>query len=159
ASPTLVTLNGKPADFLVGGQQPVPVVTLTAGGSSQGIDYKPFGVRLTFVPVLVSNGRLRLDVVPEVSRPVPFQNASRGGVPLVRFDVRGRQAPVERERGRTWARGGLMRLEESGNVQRVPILGDLPLIGALFRGTTPSTAETELVILVMPRLAEPLRGC
>jgi pilus assembly protein CpaC len=159
ATPTLVTLNGRPADFLVGGEQPVPVVTGASGSLLPSIDYKAFGTRLTFVPTILGDGKIRLNVVPEVST-LNFANAVLvAGTSVPQFETQRVNATVEMESGQTLALGGLLQTEEAATVSKVPVLGDLPGAGVLFRRVNHTKTETELLIVVTPVLVDPLRGC
>jgi pilus assembly protein CpaC len=158
ATPTLVTLNGRPADFLVGGEQPYPVFQGSAFQAQPGVDFKPFGTRLTFVPVMLGQGKIRLDVVPEVSRPTT-DVLQVGGINVPRFETQRIRATVEMESGQTLALGGLLQTVEEATVFKIPILGDLPWVGALFRRITHTKAETELLVLATPRIIEPMSSC
>jgi pilus assembly protein CpaC len=158
ARPTLVTLNGRPADFLVGGEQPVPIVSSSGGNLLPNVDYKPFGTRLTFVPIVMGEGKVRLNVIPEVSR-VTAETVNVGGTQVPRFETQRVSATVEMLSGQTLALGGLLQTEVEDNVDAVPVLGELRYVGALFRRITHTKIETELVVLVTPQLVDPLRGC
>ena len=158
ATPTLVTLNGRPADFLVGGEQPVPVVTGTGSSLTPSVDYKPFGTRLTFVPIILGDGKIRLNIVPEVSQ-LTSNTVLVAGTLVPQFETQRLNATVEMESGQTLALGGLLQTEEDATVNKIPILGDLPGAGVLFRRITYNKIETELLIVVTPTLVDPLHGC
>lgn len=157
ATPTLVTLNGRPADFLVGGEQPVPI--LNGLSVTPSVEFKPFGTRLTFVPVVLGAGKLRLDIIPEVSRPIGGDVGVGGTFNVPRFEVQRIHCTVEIDSGQTLALGGLLQVEENAEVDRVPILGEIPYLGTLFRRIRHEQREFELLILATPRLVEPLKGC
>jgi pilus assembly protein CpaC len=156
ANPTLVTLSGRQADFLVGGEQPIPVNgTITA----PTVSFKAFGTRLTFLPTVLGGGKIRLDVVPEVST-TDFTNASTiGGLSVPQFVVQRLHATVELQAGQTLCLGGLLQTTTAAQSQKVPFLGELPGIGTLFRRVSYQTVENELLVLVTPRLFNPLEGC
>ena len=158
ANPTLVTASGRAADFLVGGEQPIPNA-ITLGVPS--VTFKPFGTRLTFLPTILGDGKIRLDVVPEVSN-VNFANSisvSGGGGQIPQFVVQRLHATVELQAGQTLCLGGLLQTVEDSQVSKIPVLGSIPVVGALFRRVKHQTLETELLIVITPRLFDPLRGC
>jgi len=153
ANPSLVTLNGQQAQFLVGGEQPYPVPASL--GQPPGIEFKNFGTELTFMPVVLGQGKLRLDVSPKVSRldetnAVLFATTS---VPrIVKQEMR---VTVEMESGQTLILGGLLENQITATVQRVPLMGSLPVIGSLFRRIKHEETEQELLIMATPRLVSP----
>jgi pilus assembly protein CpaC len=157
AEPNLVAISGQEADFLAGGDFPIPIVQ---GGSDQGtsitVEFREFGVRLNFLPVVLGDGRIRLKLNPEVSD-VDFTNA----VTAQGFRVPGRRTrrlstTVELQDGQTFAVGGLLDNRVAANKSVTPLLGDLPVVGALFRSVRYQRNETELVVLVTPRLVRAL---
>ena len=156
ANPTLVTLNGRAAEFLVGGQQPIP---LSGALGVPTVDFKPFGTRLSFVPIILGEGKIRLDVVPEVSTIDTATSVTSGTVQVPRFFTQRLHTVVELRSGQTLCLGGLLQTTQEASVSKVPFLGDIPWVGALFRRTTYTTTESELLILVTPRLFDPLRAC
>ena len=158
AEPNLVTTSGQEADFLAGGDFPVPIVQ---GGTNQGtsitVQFREFGVRLLFTPVVLGNGRIRLKMAPEVSD-VDFTNA----VIAQGFRIPGRRTrrlstTVELDEGETFAVGGLLDSRVAANKAATPLLGDVPVLGALFRSVRYQRQETELVVLVTPRLVSGLQ--
>ena len=157
ANPTLVTMNGRPADFLVGGEQPIPTVILAGSGAVPNVQFKPFGTRLTFVPVRLGDGKIRLDVLPEVSTIDSAGGILTGGITVPRFIVQRLHTTVEMESGQTLYLGGLLQNELAADVQKIPWLGDLPGVGALFRKVSHQYTETELVVIVTPKLVSPMR--
>jgi pilus assembly protein CpaC len=153
AEPNLVAISGQEADFLAGGDFPIPVVQ---GGNDQGtsitVEFREFGVKLNFLPVVLGDGRIRLKLAPEVSD-VDFTNA----VTAQGFRIPGRRTrrlatTVELQDGQTFAVGGLLDNRVAANKSVTPLLGDLPVIGTLFRSVRYQRNETELVVLVTPRL-------
>jgi pilus assembly protein CpaC len=160
AEPNLVAFNGQQASFLAGGEYPVPVPQVSAGGVAPTITvrFKEFGVRLGFVPYILDGDRIRLTVAPEVSQ-IDFTIAVTlvaGGSPVPGLNTRKMLTTVELEQGQTLAIAGLLQLQMDGTTQRIPGLGDLPIIGPFFSNTTSQRIEKELVVLVTPYLIEPM---
>ncbi len=164
AEPNLVALNGHQASFLAGGQFAVPSSTGTAGGSAAGgatqgsASFKDFGVRLSFLPIILDNETVRLTVDPEVSS-VDFSigvTLVPGGSPVPGLNTRSAHTTVDLRQGETLAIAGLLSLSINGETDRIPGLGDLPYIGAFFSNTTSQRMEKELVILVTPYIVEPM---
>lgn len=162
AEPNLVTLNGHQANFLAGGQFPVPVNSGLGGGVGGGnvqVEFKDFGVRLAFLPIVEDGETIRLTVDPEVSS-IDFSLGTTlvpGGSPVPGLNVRRSHTTVELRQGETLAIAGLMQLSLDGETERIPGLGDLPYIGAFFSNTTSNRIEKELVVLVTPYLVEPMK--
>jgi pilus assembly protein CpaC len=161
AEPNLVAFNGQQASFLAGGEFPVPVPQVSASGVAPTITvrFKEFGVRLGFVPYILDGDRIRLTVAPEVSQ-IDFSIAVTlvaGGSPVPGLNTRKALTTVELEQGDTLAIAGLMQLQMDGTTQRIPGLGDLPVIGPFFSNTTGDRIEKELVVLVTPYLIEPMK--
>ena len=157
AEPNLTVISGQPASFLVGGQFPVPV----PGALGQvTIDYKNFGVSLSFLPTMFSDGRISIHVAPEVSA-LSTQNAvtvNSSGTSLVipSLTVRRAETTVELGSGQTFAIGGLLQDSVTGNRSALPYLGDLPILGPAFRDDQFQRGETEIVILVTPYVVNPV---
>ena len=154
AKPILTTLNGRPAEFLVGGEQPYPYQTNSL--SSPSVEFKKFGTRLNFVPIILSPDKIRLDLVPEHSSVNFTQSLVVGGYQIPQFITQRIHTTVEMESGQTLVLGGLLQTESDAQVQKVPFLGDLPLVGAAFRRISHQEREIELIIVVTPRLVHPL---
>jgi pilus assembly protein CpaC len=157
AEPNLTVISGQPASFLVGGQFPVPV----PGALGQvTIDYKNFGVSLSFLPTMYSDGRISIHVAPEVSS-LSTQNAvtvSTSGSSLIvpSLTVRRAETTVELGSGQTFAIGGLLQDSVTANRSALPYLGDLPILGPVFRDDQFTRGETEIVILVTPYVVNPV---
>src|SRR5206468_7402762 len=155
AEPNLVAMSGQEASFLAGGEFPVPVPQSgTGGGSTITIDYREFGVRLRFVPIVLGNGKIRLKMTPEVSdldfsSPLTIQGSK---IPIV--NKRTVTTTVELADGQTFAIAGLLNHTVNSSRDGTPLLGDLPILGTLFRSTRYERNETELVVLVTPKLVE-----
>lgn len=155
AEPNLVAISGEDAEFLAGGEIPIPVPQAGAGGSSTiTIEYKEFGVRLKYNAVVLGDGRIRLKVVPEVSELDYNNTTSVNGQAVPGLKTRKVSSVVEMSEGQTLALAGLLQRSVNARNTGTPGLSDLPIIGAMFRNVSYSRSETELVILVTPRLAQ-----
>lgn len=153
AEPSLTSSTGKPASFLAGGQYPIPVRDQNGAITVQ---YQPFGVSLNFTPVVMSKDRMSILVAPEVSS-LNFSNPVQvAGFTYPILDTRKAQATVELGSGETFALAGLLRNDTSNNISKLPGVGDVPLLGALFRSNRFQNNQTELVILVTPYIVHPV---
>ena len=152
AEPNLVAVNGQKATFLAGGEVPIPIST----SNEIKIEYKEFGVRLNFVPAVLSEDKIRLTVAPEVSEPDFTNSVTFGGISVPGFSTRRVETVVELGSGETIAVGGLLNERVRAVSRSVPALGDVPILGALFRSVQFQSDETELVVLVTPELIEPV---
>lgn len=155
AEPTLTALSGETASFLAGGEVPIPVGN-GIGGTS--IEYKQYGVSLAFTPLVVEGGRISMRVRPEVSE---LSNAT--GVRLNGFNVPGivsrrTETTVELGSGQSFMIAGLLRNNANNSVEKAPFLGDIPVLGALFRSNGFQRDETELVIVITPYLVKPVNA-
>jgi pilus assembly protein CpaC len=153
ANPTLVTSNGVEANFVVGGEVPISTTTLNAEGVAVGTstDYREYGVRLNFRPVILDNSQISLEIRPEVSD--IDTSVTVNGQPA--FISRKADTTVTLRDGQSFAIAGLLQVDNERNVQQVPWIGQIPVLGALFRSTAFQKQETDLVILVTPRLVRP----
>jgi pilus assembly protein CpaC len=158
AEPNLVAVSGEEATFLVGGEFPVPIVqgSVVGGGSTVTVQYKEFGVRLKFRPEVLGEGRLRLEVSPEVSELSEIGAVRQNGFTIPSVITRRSSTTVELTSGQSFAMAGLLRTKDQARASRVPVLGDLPVLGALFRGVRYEQDQTELVVMVTAELVEPL---
>ncbi|NPT45400.1 type II and III secretion system protein family protein [Paraburkholderia sp. 1N] len=153
AEPTLVALSGQSASFLAGGEIPVPI---PQGLGTTSIEYKPYGVGLTLTPTVLSPQRIALKVAPEASQ-LDFTNAvTISGVSVPAITTRRADTTVELGDGESFVIGGLIDRETISNVSKVPMLGDLPIIGAFFKQLNYQQNDKELVIIVTPHLVSPL---
>jgi pilus assembly protein CpaC len=155
AEPNLVVTNGGEGKFLAGGEFPVVFNTSSGGSSSTSVVYKEFGVRLNFQPKIAPNGEINLKIAQEVSE-LDFANAvilSGFRIPALRS--RKAESSLQLADGQTFAMAGLIDNKISKQVSKVPLLGDIPILGALFRSTRYQNSETELVILVTPKIVRP----
>ena len=158
AEPNLVAMNGHEASFLAGGEFPVPIPQSTTGGAgtSVTVEFRQFGVRLGFVPFTLDDDKVRLTVSAEVSS-IDFSVGTTlvpGGDPVPGLISRRAQTTVELREGKTLMIAGLLQVTLDGATSRIPVLGDLPMIGSLFRNTSGTRQEKELVVLVTPYLVE-----
>jgi pilus assembly protein CpaC len=158
AEPNLVAVSGEEATFLVGGEFPVPIVqgSVVGGGSTVTIEYKEFGVRLNFRPEVLGEGRIRLEVAPEVSELSQIGAVVQNGFTIPSVITRRSKTTVELGSGQSFAMAGLLRNKEQARVSKVPMLGDLPIVGLLFRSVRYEQDQTELVVMVTAELVEPL---
>jgi pilus assembly protein CpaC len=157
AEPNLVTVSGQKASFLAGGEFPIPIAQSGTGNSAAiTIDWKQFGVSINFTPTILADGRIALHVAPEVSELAPNQGISIQGVTVPGITTRRADTTVELGSGQTFAIAGLLQNQTQQQLQAYPWIGDLPIIGSLFRSTAFQRGETELVILVTPYLVKPV---
>lgn len=155
AEPNLTALSGETASFLAGGEFPVPI---SQSLGSVTIEYKQYGVGLAFTPFVLADGRISMRVRPEVS-----ELSTEGSIRLNGFNVpalttRRAETTVELGSGQSFMIAGLLKNTNTNSVDKAPFLGDLPIIGALFRSTNFRRSETELVIIVTPYLVRPVSG-
>ena len=151
AEPNLLTLPAKEAYFLAGGEFPYPSVQGT-GSNAITITFKEFGIRLRFTPNIARNGAIRLKVQPEVST-LDFANGvTISGFSIPSLRTRRAETEVELREGQHMAIAGLLDNESSRNLTKIPILGDIPILGELFRSRGVRQRRTELVVVVTPSL-------
>lgn len=151
AEPNLITQTGKEASFLAGGEFPVPILQ---GANAQGITitYKEFGVRLTFTPTILNNGKIHLKVTPEVSA-LDFANAvTISGFVIPAFSTRRVVTEMDLSDGQSFAIAGLVDDRLTNTARKMPLLGDIPLLGKLFQSRSKNRAKTELMVVVTPRV-------
>ncbi|RWM80975.1 MAG: type II and III secretion system protein family protein [Mesorhizobium sp.] len=154
AEPNLTAMTGQTARFLAGGEIPVPI---PQGTDVVTVQYKPFGVSLGFTPTLIGRNRIALHVQPEVSSLSEAGSVSANGFAMPSFVVRRADTTVEVASGQTFAIAGLFQQRTSRNLEKFPVLGDVPVLGPLFQSQRFQREETELVILITPYLVEPVR--
>jgi pilus assembly protein CpaC len=155
AEPTLIAYNGQEASFLAGGEVPVPIVQGNTGAVT--VTYKEFGVRLTFRPT-VSGDVIRIKVRPEVSS-LDFGNGvTMQGFRIPALTTRRAETDVELRDGQSFAIGGLLNNISQTDRSQIPVLGDLPVIGYLFKSKAERKERTELVVIITPRLVQPLNA-
>ncbi len=153
AKPTLVAHTGQSASFLAGGEIPIPV---PGRDGNVSIEYKEFGVKLQLTPTILSDVRIALKVAPEASDLDYTQGVTISGVSVPAVRTRRADTMVELADGESFIIGGLVNRTTISSVNKVPLLGDLPVLGTFFKNLNYSQEETELVIIVTPRLVQPL---
>lgn len=154
AKPTLISLSGQPAHFLAGGEFPVPV----PDDDGIGVEWKEFGVRLNFTPTVLNDGVISMKVSPEVSE-VDYTTAmSISGYVVPGLTTRKASTRVELRDGQSFAIAGLLNNTVREKIHKFPVLGDIPILGALFRSSEFRKDETELVIVVTPHLVKPMNA-
>jgi hypothetical protein len=152
AEPNLIALNGKEASFLAGGEYPYPVVQPGGTTNAVTIMFKEFGVRLTFTPTVLANDLINLKVKPEVSS-LDFSNAiTLEGFRVPALSTRRTETEVELQNGQTFAIAGLMNNTMNNTLQKVPGIGDIPILGYLFRSRAYQKNQTELVVMITPTI-------
>ncbi len=158
ANPTLIALSGEEAIFLAGGEFPIPVVQGTIGGTGNAItiEYKEFGVRLIFRPIVLGDNTIRLRAMQEVSQLTDVGALVIQGFSIPALSSRRAEATMELKSGQSFAMAGLLQHTDQAITSRIPGLGDLPILGPLFRSVRYRNNETELVILVTAALVEPM---
>jgi pilus assembly protein CpaC len=157
AEPNLVTTSGQEASFLAGGEFPVPVPQSgVGGGSTITIEWKKFGVGLNFTPTVLDDGKISLRVAPEVSELDPTTGVVIQSFSVPGLRVRRLSTQVEVKDGQTLAVSGLLQDSYRTTINKFPLLGDIPILGPLFRSSSYQKNETELVVLVVPHLVKPM---
>lgn len=152
AEPNLTAVSGQQASFLAGGEVPVPIPQ--SGGTTQVI-YKPFGVSLDFMPTLIATNRIALHVRPQVSSLAHTGEVKIQGIDIPAFTVRRADTTVEVASGQTFAIAGLFQRELTQDLDKLPLLSEVPVLGAIFTSERFRRNETELVILITPYLVKP----
>ncbi|MGO9485701.1 MAG: type II and III secretion system protein family protein [Rhodomicrobium sp.] len=156
AEPDLVALSGDTASFLAGGEVPVPVVQPSSGATPTiTVDYKPFGVQLTFMPTVLANGVINLRLTPSVSELDYSNGISQNGFTIPALTKREARTTIELRDGQSFAIAGLLQTEGLRDISQVPWLGSVPVLGTMFRSSQYQQNETDLVVIVTPRLAVP----
>jgi pilus assembly protein CpaC len=151
AEPRLVTLSGRPASFLSGGEQAVPV---PAGLGQVGVQFEEFGTRLNFLPIVLGNGKIHLEVEPEVSFLDPAAGTTIQGTTVPGRTTNRVHTTVELEDGQTFVIGGLIQHQVMASAEKVPVLGEVPFFGVFFSTKSYNETEQELIVLVTPHLVD-----
>jgi len=152
AEPNLITVNGKEASFLAGGEYPYPVAQAGTGGTTISIQFKEYGIRLHFTPTVLGGDLINLKVKPEVSS-LDFTNAIvLDGFRLPALTSRRADTEVELQDGQTFAIAGLMNNQLNSTIQKIPGIGDIPVLGYLFKSRAYQKNQTELVVMVTPTI-------
>jgi pilus assembly protein CpaC len=153
AEPTLVALSGQSASFLAGGEIPIPIAQ---GLGTVSVEYKPFGIGLTVSPTVLGNNRIALKVAPEASELNYAQAVQLNGTIVPGISTRRADTTVELGDGESFVIGGLVSRQTVSNIDKVPGLGDIPVLGTLFKSMDFQRDESELVIVVTPHLVQPM---
>lgn len=159
AEPNLIALSGDSASFLAGGEFPVPTGSTAgaAGVPTIQIEWKEFGVRLSFTPTVLANGAINLRLEPEVSEIDPSISVTTGAVVVPGLSKRRAKTTVELRDGQSFAIAGLLQAISQRDIEQFPWLGSVPVIGTLLRSTAFQQRESELVVIVTPRLVKPAK--
>jgi pilus assembly protein CpaC len=158
AEPNVMATDGHEASFLAGGEFPYPVVQGTSAGGSTAvtIEFKEYGIRLNFIPTITPRGTIRLQVAPEVSS-LDFTNAVEiSGFQVPAITSRKVNTEVELRDGQSFVIGGLLDKTETQSFEKVPFLGDIPILGKLFQSMTRTKNDTELIVVVTPEIVAPI---
>ena len=156
AEPNVMAINGTEASFLAGGEFPFPIVQGGAAVGAVTIQFKEFGIRLNFVPNIMPDGVIRLKVTPEVSALDFARGLTISGFTIPSLSSRKATTEVELRDGQSFAIAGLMDNRLTEVAQRVPILGDVPILGTFFRSRSTNKTNTELLVMVTPKLVDAL---
>ncbi|GEM_PF-2447540 len=160
AEPTLVISNGEPASFLAGGEVPIQRSVIVTGGAGQDISYEPFGIRFSILPTITTQNKIHLQLIPEI-RDIDTELSNLvapAGSTILRppaFKTRRTQTQVELESGQAFAISGLLREDNTRSLRKIPGAGDIPILGSLFRSKSFRKGETELLIVVSPKIIGP----
>lgn len=156
AEPNLIAMDGQPASFLAGGEFPIPVVQGGGDRSTVSVVFKEYGVRLNFKPTIIDEDHIRLDLEPEVST-IDFANGVRfDGFLIPALRTRRAKTSVELRDGQSFALAGLLDNNETKSLSKVPVLGDIPVLGALFKSKSFQKSETELMFIVTAHMVKPV---
>ncbi len=158
AEPNVLAANGKQASFLAGGEYPYPVVQGVSGGvgGAVTVQFKEFGVRLNFIPTITPRGTIRLQVAPEVSSLDFTQAVTISGFQIPSIDVRRVKTEVELGEGQSFAIGGLLDNRETKTFEKIPFIGDIPILGKFFQSISKNRTNTELMVIVTPEIVAPV---
>jgi len=151
AEPNLVAESGKEASFLAGGEFPIPIAQASGGGTTISVQFKEFGIRLNFTPIVTGN-RVHLKVRPEVSS-LDFNNAvTLQGFRIPALSTRRTETEIELTNGQTFAIAGLLNNTMTSTLSKIPGIGDIPILGLLFKSKAAQKNQTELVVMITPQI-------
>jgi Flp pilus assembly secretin CpaC len=158
AEPNMVVRSGEKGNFLVGGRIPIPVTTAVSGGAGAvSVTFEPFGVRLGIAPEVYEGNRISLVIDPAEVSSLDFANAvTLSGFQIPAFKTREIHTTVDLQENETLVLAGLINHEDSHSISKFPLLGDIPILGALFRSKSFQNKETDLMIFITPRIVQPL---
>ena len=152
AEPNLVSMSGDTASFLAGGEFPIPI---SADDGQIAIEFRQFGVSLAFTPTVRGDGIINLEVSPEVSQIDSTNSVRLSGIEIPSLRVRRADTTIELRNSQSFAIAGLLQNDVTTTKSQVPWIGDVPVLGSLFRSSRYKNSETELVIIVTPHLVQP----
>ncbi len=156
AQPNVMAFNGKEASFLAGGEFPYPVVSGTSGGTAAvSIEFKEYGIRLNFIPTITPRGTIHLQVAPEVSSLDYTNEVAISGFEVPGLTERRVNTEVELKDGESFMIGGLLDKSITDTFQKIPFLGDIPIIGKFFQSESKTKNDTELIVIVTPEIIAP----
>ena len=158
AEPNLIAMDGQQASFLAGGEFPVPIIQGSGGGNGNAVTvmFKEYGIRLNFKPTLIDEDHIRLELEPEVST-IDFANGVRfDGFVIPALRTRRARTGVELRDGQSFALAGLLDNNETKSLSKIPVLGDIPILGSLFQSKSFQKNETELIFIVTAELVKPI---
>jgi pilus assembly protein CpaC len=158
AEPNLTTIHGKPARFLAGGEFPYPIVQPGGAGSvpTVTVQFRPYGVKLEFTPFVNSDGTIRLKVAPEVSALDYTNQVVIAGYSLPALSTRRAETEVELKDGQSFGISGILDHRTTDSLSKIPGIGDIPVLGQLFRSKNLNRSTTELVVIVTPKIVDTL---
>jgi pilus assembly protein CpaC len=156
AQPRVVTMSGTAANILDGGQQAVPTAS---GLGVAGVDFRDFGTSLDFLPIVLGNGRIHLEIEPSVSTLDTAAGTIINGNVVAGRAIQRVHTSIEMETGQTFVIGGLIQRTVQATANKVPVLGQIPFLGALFSDKNIQEVETELIVMVTPHLVDPQSAC
>jgi pilus assembly protein CpaC len=157
AEPNLMAISGQKATFLAGGEFPFPIVQPSSGVPTVTIQFKPFGVKLDFTATVEDDGTLRLHVAPEVST-LDFSNAlTLSGFTVPAISTRRAETEIELKDGQSFGIAGLLDRRATTLLNKVPGIGDIPVLGQLFRSKSINKTNLELMVFVTPHIVDPVR--
>ncbi|GAA0321604.1 type II and III secretion system protein family protein [Sphingomonas oligophenolica] len=155
ANPNLTALSGETGTFLAGGEFPIPI---SQGLGAVSVEYKQYGVSLSYTPTVLADGRISLRVRPEVSQLSSAGSVTLNGVVIPALTTRRAETTVELGSGQSFMIAGLLQNDHQNSIDKAPALGDMPILGALFRSNSFQRNETELVIVITPYLVKPVNA-
>ena len=156
AEPNVMATNGKEASFLAGGEFPYPVVQGTSSGSAAvTIEFKEYGIRINFIPTITPRGTIHLQVAPEVSALDYSHEATISGFEVPGITTRRVNTEVELADGESFMIGGLLDKSTNDTFEKIPFIGDIPIIGKLFQSELKTKNDTELIVIVTPEIVSP----
>jgi pilus assembly protein CpaC len=155
AEPNLLAASGEPASFLAGGELPYPVLSGAIGAQTVTVQFKPFGVKLEFTGTIESDGTIRLKVFPEVSSLDYTNSITLSGFVLPAIATRHAETVVQLRDGQSFGIAGLLDQRTTAQFAKVPGIGDIPILGQLFRSRSVNTLNSELVVIVTPTIVDP----